>query len=404
MVVLPAFGQTLTNEQQSKLVQFYQIMKELKPEHLFNYNVESHIELMVDGIRVEARQVHVCEVIHDKGSLNGRRDQIIGQTKDSDNLHLVLPDGRAMIVFRFNPCVWTDAAPEPGTAVEVVPVDRTSGENAALAGNTATTSGMVVLLDNAVNPERLAYFELTSLASLPGISELNMSLAATADVPSNTLVEDIPAMVNAAEALAATSRKSSDDVVSVPDPVVDIPTMIKAVKAVAAIGRKPSDDFVSVSELTARIDQAIMFHASLLDSPVDMQSNEHLQPFVSQEGWVLVAGSPLGPGADAEVTIDEKLQIDVDLSTDPNASQVGVMQSQIAKLLPLGPFKNNPKLQAWTIPVCIENDCVELQLRPASTLGVSTSVYTLFHPRTGRQVVLLVSVDDLAQVLLSRQL
>ncbi|MDB5527284.1 MAG: hypothetical protein JWR51_387 [Devosia sp.] len=372
IVAGPALGQALTSEQQKKLEQYNKIMEELKPEHLFDYNVESRIELMVDGVRAEARQVHACEVIHDKGSLTQRRGQIIGQTKDSDNLHVVLPDGRALVVFRFNPCAWTDAAPEPGAAVELVPVDHKFGEKTAIAGTIATASGLVALLDNAVSPERLGYYGLTAMASLPGVSELKMSLVASTDVPVNDLAEDIPAMAIAEE--------------------------------LAAVSRNPRYDFAAARTLTGRIDYGVMFQAALLDKPADSQSDQRLQPFATQEGWVLLVGSMSGPRAPAaEVTIDDRLQVDVDLSTNAKASQVGVMQSQIAKLLPLEPFKNNPKLDAWAIPVCIENDCIELQLRPATMSGVTTSFYTLYHPQTSRLVELQVSVDDLTQVLFSPQ-
>lgn len=368
IIVGPAVAQSLTSEQQKRLEELNKMLEELKPEHLFDYSVESRIELMVGGVRAEARQVHACEVIRDKGALTQQR----GRSKDSDNPHLVLPDGRAMILFRFNPCAWTDAAPELGTAVELVPVDLKSGENTLLQGGTATASGLVVLLDNAISPERLAFYELPDLASLPGISELQMSLVASTGVPANSLAENIPAVAEA--------------------------------EALVAVMREPFSDLVTARDLTDRINYAVMFYAALLDRTVDPQSDEGLRSFVDREDWVLLVGSKSGPrAAAAEVTIDNALRVDINLSTNAKATQVGVMQSLIAKLLPLGPFKNNPELKAWAIPVCIEQDCLEVQLLPTTMSGVTTTYYTLYHPPTGRMVELLVSVDSLIQVLNSPQ-
>jgi hypothetical protein len=56
-------------------------------------------------------------------------------------------------------------------------------------------------------------------------------------------------------------------------------------------------------------------------------------------------------------------------------------------------------LKQWTFALCLEGDCVPLDVDVPAFGGYGTRYHTLYHPPTGRLVSVLVISDDLGRML-----
>lgn len=363
---MPALGQSTPAPE--ALQEFNQIMEALRPELLLEYAVETDLSFTYDGEAVASQQVHICKVIHDKGTLTARRDQIIGVPGRADSHHAVLADGRALVFFDINPCTWITTAPEPGRdyALTAMPDDpRLSVSSPEEVG---TIKGSVLLLDDAANPREVRSLDMAEFLSSSGVAGVKLVARATQGQPSNTLAADIPALSGAIELVAMYEQYNG----AIPPEllVIYMGLQQQATHASAVFFR-----------IRAVVPRAVAPGATAAPEP--------------GSGWAISSGSRRGETLEtyrASFAL-ETGRLDIDL-TSGEAERIGTVLNFGRPRPAAEPLRYQPP-ERRDISVCLEGECLPVSLTLLG--GQGTGYYTLTHGHSGRTLELTILTDDLTE-------
>jgi len=329
------------------------VFQSTEPSLRFVYSLEVSVSFKYEGEALSDMQRYRCEVIHDRGTIDVRRDRLVGITAGSENMHFVTRSGPALVLYDFNPCSWTDLPPSApnATTYTLRPITDTGQPPADPAdGQTADVMGSMAVLDSATAARHISTYDLTSFETLPAVTGFQMTATATHRLPINTLGLDVPSIEG-------------------PDR--------------------------SAGETVSTRTGALLFQATEVDGPANPAQDRNLAALMGRKHWVIAEGvSRAFNGKDVAISIgDDPGEINLTPGSDP-ARQTGEMLSWADERLPSEPFGNGT-YKRWLFHVCIEGECVELRKAASAIGGTDTSYYTLFHPPTGRIILLTVVEDDL---------
>ncbi|HEV7277030.1 MAG TPA: hypothetical protein VGN80_12155 [Devosiaceae bacterium] len=353
-----AAAQGLPPEQQAKLEE---LAARFRPVQQFSYVLETEVSFSFRGQRVTSLKAELCDVVEDRGSLTRSAYGIISVPSGGDNHHAVLDDGSALVIYQLNPCVWTEAPPSVGSTYHIGP-DTTLG----LAKAPMAPPAMVAWLDHASHPQLLRLQNLEKFIESEEVTNFQVLASITSSIPPSTIASDIPVLAE----------------------VADLAQFMNE-------GTLPREDIGA--------ERAVFFQARQLDAKAGA-THPGTQEHADGQRWVLLSGSRSGPGSERVQTSISKSapeRIEIDLDVPMPGHRIGLALSFIASRLKPAPYEPNPtKLQAWPFQVCIEGDCMDLQVPiHERNWGGYESYYSAYHPPTGRVVELVILESDLTLLL-----